>query len=121
MRLKGLPLELNAYPTRSRTNAQFHGVDLTAMDRCFLPPSMACLTDVPPVGPASFIEDDNRGAISSDPVLTLDGVEFFLSVKGVGSTVDPFSFRLLDRTYAAQLTDNPDVRERLLRPSESPP
>ena len=44
---------------------------------------------------------------------TLDGLPFYLSVKGVGSAVDPFSLRRLDDTYATELTDDPDVRERL--------
>jgi len=104
---------LSAFPAETITNRLFQPFDLGALDRYFLPPTLAPLADGPSVGRVEAIEDDNRSAILADPVATLDGIPFYLSVKGVGSTVDPFSMRRLDDSYAAELTDDPDVRERL--------
>jgi hypothetical protein len=115
MRLTGLPLSLNAYRAESRTNQRFDGCDLSVLDRFYLPTSLAGLWDDPPAETCEFIEDDNRGAVGPEPVATLDGQAFYLSVKGVGSTVDPYSWRRLDRGYAAELTRDAEVGERLRR------
>jgi len=113
MRLAGLPLELAGYPAETQVNRQFREFDLSRMDRFYLPRALMSLMDEPPVETREFIEDDNRGAVDPEPAATLDGTEFFLSVKGVGSTVDPYSWRPLDRAYAAELTPDAVVRERL--------
>ncbi|MGP8135995.1 MAG: hypothetical protein ACLQD8_07765, partial [Thermoplasmata archaeon] len=81
---------------------------------------LAPLLDEAPIETREFVEDDNRGAVSRDPVATLDGRAFYLSVKGVGSTVDPYSTRPLDRATASSLTDDPDLGERLRRPPSDP-
>ena len=121
MRLSGMPLTLVAYPARTTTNPRFDRIDLGPLDRIFLPPTLTGLLDDPPLGSVEFLEDDNRGAVSPEPVATLDGLPFHLSVKGVGSTVDPFSPRPLDARSAADLSDDADVRARLLRPRVPPP
>lgn len=115
MRLTGLPLELEAYPAESLTNFRFAGHDLARLDRFYLPPALAGLWDEPPVETHPFLEDDNRGAVEAQPIATFDGVEFYLSVKGVGSTIDPYSWSRLDRHFAAELAHDSDVRERLRR------
>jgi hypothetical protein len=120
MRLTGVPVELDAYRAEGITHRQFQAFDLSGLDFVYLPSSLAPLADEPPVGRREFVEDDNRGAVSREPVATLDGREFFLSVKGIGSTVDPYSTHPLDRAHAAELTDDPDLRERLLRPPADP-
>ena len=74
---------------------------------------MSQLLPDPPVAIEEFIEDDNRGAIRPDPVVTLDGQPFYLSVKGIGSPVDPYSWRPLDRWYGAELTADAEVRQKL--------
>ncbi len=114
-RLAGMPLELSAYPGPFLTNPQFQKFDLPRLERFYLPQALIDLVDEPAVETLQFIEDDNRGAILPESVATLDGTEFFLSVKGVGSTVDPYSWRPLDRSYATELSDDPVVRERLRR------
>jgi len=113
LRLAGHPLPLRAFPAETITNRHFQPFDLKALDRYFLPPTLASLADGPEVDRVEAIEDDNRSAILPDPVATLDGLPFYLSVKGVGSTVDPFSLRRLDAAYAAELTDDPEVKRRL--------
>ncbi|MCI4369912.1 MAG: hypothetical protein L3J81_01120, partial [Thermoplasmata archaeon] len=115
MKLAGMPLTLLGFPAESITNRQFASSDLASIDRVFLPEALGALLDEPPVETRQFIEDDNRSAIVPDPIATVDGREFYLSVKGVGSTVDPYSWRALDRAYAAELADDRDVRERLQR------
>ena len=93
LRLAGQPLPLLAFPAETITNRQFQQFDLGRLDRYFLPPTLAPLADGPEVDRLDAIEDDNRSAILPEPVATLDGLPFYLSVKGIGSTVDPFSLR----------------------------
>jgi hypothetical protein len=119
-KLLGTPLDLVAYRTKSVTNHRFTDPTLARLDLCFLPPSLVPLTDAIPVDRRRFLEDDNRGAVSPEPVATLDGVSFHLSVKGIGSSVDPFSSRTLDRETAAQLATDPEVRARLRAPIVGP-
>ncbi|HTT25361.1 MAG TPA: hypothetical protein VMH90_00160 [Thermoplasmata archaeon] len=114
MRLPGLPVSLAEYPSECVTNARFRGHSLDALDRIFLPRTLEGLLPGPPERVREFIEDDNRGAILPEPVASLDGMPFYLSVKGIGSTVDPFSDGPLDRHLAAQLTEDPSVRRHLL-------
>jgi hypothetical protein len=121
MRLTGLPVRLVEYPARTITSRRFDAPELAGLDRCFLPPSMSGLVDAPAGPLRAFVEDDNRSAVSTDPVATLEGLQFFLSVKGVGSTVEPFSSRPLDRTTAATLTSDPDLQERLHAPPVATP
>ncbi len=120
MRFSGLPLTLAAYPARTTTNSRFQGFDLTALDRIHLPPTLTGFLDESPSSVTTFLEDDNRGAVSPEPVATLDGVEFHLSIKGVGSTTDPFASRPLDRATVSSLTEDDDVRRRLAHPRISP-
>jgi len=116
MRLNGTPVHLVPYPARTVTNRRFAAADLSALDRCFLPPAMTGLLDEPAPPSRAFVEDDNRSAVSPEPVATYDGLDYHLSVKGIGSTVDPFSSHALDRLLAATLTEEPDVRHRLGSP-----
>ncbi len=116
LRLPGVPIRLFEYSAQTITNRQFQRFDLERWDRFYLPASIASLVDATPGDSVEFIEDDNRSAIVPEPVVTLDHQEFYLSVKGVGSTVDPFSFRRLDRGYAAELAGDPEVRSRLSVP-----
>jgi hypothetical protein len=120
MRLTGMPVELATYLGECITNRRFANVNLHALDSYYLPNALADLVEEAPTGVQQFIEDDNRGAILPDSVATFDGTDFFLSVKGVGSMIDPYSWRALDRTYAAELSDSPSVRERLRRRPADP-
>ena len=113
LQLAGPPIQLASYAAETITNRNFLAFDLGRWNRYYLPPSMAGLAEGPELGSIDAIEDDNRSAICPDPVATLDGLPFYLSVKGVGSAIDPFSLRRLDAAYAAELTDDLDVRARL--------
>ncbi len=113
LRLVGHPLILSAYRAETVTNRQFQQFDLSSWDRYFLPPLMTLLADTTELSRVEAIEDDNRSAVLPQSVVTLDGLPYYLSVKGIGSAIDPFSLRRLDRGYASELTDDQDVRERL--------
>jgi hypothetical protein len=115
MKLTGMPLELSSYPAECITNRRFRDFNLGPLEAVYLPGALTDLIESAPRNTQQFIEDDNRGAILPDSVATLDGTEFFLSIKGVGSTIDPYSWRPLDRAYAAELSDDPMVQERLRR------
>ncbi|MGP8076959.1 MAG: hypothetical protein ACLP8Y_09610 [Thermoplasmata archaeon] len=113
LRLVGHPLPLSSFAAETITNRGFRSFDLASWDRFFLPPSLAALTDSPVLESVEAIEDDNRSAIFPEPLANLDGLPFYLSVKGIGSTVDPFSSRRLDGALASELSENSDVRTRL--------
>ena len=113
MRPTGFPLPLSTFPAETITNRRFEGMPLSIPDAFYLPAGLTGLVDDPPIGTREFIEDDNRGAIDPEPIATLDAQPFFLSVKGVGSTVDPFSSQPLDPERAAALTRVAGVRDRL--------
>ena len=120
MRLPGTPLPLGAYPAEWIPNPQFAALADERVRRCYLPLTMGPLADTPPLEVVEFIEDDNRSAVRPTPAATLDGQPFYLSVKGIGSAIDPYSHRRLDPTLAAELTSDPDVRRRLAAaPSEA--
>jgi len=117
LRLAGTPVHLAEYPGRTTTNCRFAQHDLSALDRFFLPVSLTGFVDEPTLGIRAFLEDDHRGAVSPDPVATLDGTDFHLSVKGIGSTVEPFVARPLEASALDRLTDDPELRRRLAQPS----
>jgi hypothetical protein len=122
LRLAGMPLHLAEYRANTTTNRQFERFELSSLDRFFLPPALTGFLDEPPLAVRPFLEDDNRGAIATEPSATVDGTRFYLSVKGVGSAVDPFASLPLERVSVERLTDDPDVRRRLGQPTvpESP-
>ncbi len=111
--IRGLPVQLWAYGAERVANPQFERFGLERFARIYLPTPIRALLDDTPEASATFVEDDNRSAILPDPVLSLDGLPFYLSVKGIGSTIEPFSTRRLDRFAAAEASSDSAVRERL--------
>src|SRR2546428_9935159 len=104
MRMKGLPLNLNMYEAdETLTNKHFQEFKMSEIDRIHLPESMGPFTNLSPLSTKEFIVDDNRGAVSTSPYLEIDGTDFYLSVKGVGSTTNPFSHQLLGRAEICNL------------------
>lgn len=97
MDLLGRPLVLNRYDASSiTTNKNFLEYGIPRLSHVYLPESMSYFVNRDPAGSEQFIEDDNRGAISRYISVDIDGTKFFLSVKGIGSTVQPFSRRNFD-------------------------
>lgn len=113
--MKGSPLRLDAYPASEvLTNQHFREFELPEFERTWLPESMLPFTDLGRLGTKEFLADDNRGAVSPTPSLNLDGTDFYLSVKGVGSTTDPFSHRLLGKAEVSGLLKDPRLRDRII-------
>ena len=115
LRLRGVPVNLNAYEAPlSVTNKHFREFKIPEFERYYLPDSMNPLVDQDALEQREFVADDNRGALSPTPMLNMDGTEFYLSVKGVGSTTSPFSDRLLGSTEVSSVIDDPGLRAKIL-------
>ena len=122
MRLKGQPLDLDVYEASEvLTNRQFQGFGMDEFDRFYLPECMRPFADLVPVGTKAFIADDNRGAVSALPCLELDGTDFYLSVKGIGSTTNPFSQQLLGKAEICGLLKSAGLVDRIVNSEEKAP
>ena len=92
MKLKGSPINLNTYEVPEMlTNKNFQGFKMIEFEKIHLPESMKPFTDLKPSATKEFVVDDNRGAVSTLPSVKLDDTDFYLSIKGIGSTTNPFS------------------------------
>jgi hypothetical protein len=115
MKLKGLPLNLNIYePSEISTNKHFREFKMPEFERIYLPDSMRPFTGLSPLGTKEFIIDDNRGAVSTSPSLKMDGTDFYLSVKGIGSTTNPFSHQLLGKAEICNLLKDSRLKDRIV-------
>jgi hypothetical protein len=122
MKLKGLPLNLNMYETSEvLTNKHFQEFKMNEFERIYLPESMRPFTDLSPLGTKEFIADDNRGAVSASPSLKVDGTDFYLSVKGIGSTTNPFSHQLLGKAEICNLLKDSRLKDRIVNSEETAP
>jgi hypothetical protein len=103
-----------------RTNKYFQKFSLVEFERVYLPESMAPFTDQNPLGQKEFLVDDNRSVVTRDPVMKIDGLDFYMNVKGVGSTTGPFSRKPLKKTDIANFLTNPRVKTRIITSKEVP-
>ena len=114
MKLIGLPISLDVYEAPEvLTNKHFQQLQMNEFERVYLPESMRPFTDLTPVGMREFIADDNRGAVSTSPSLEIDGTGFYLSVKGIGSTTNPFSRQLLGKAEVCSLLRDSKLNARI--------
>lgn len=122
MKMKGLPINLDTYePPEVRTNRHFREFEMPDFEKVYLPESMRPLMRLDPLETRGFVMDDNRGAVSPTPSVSIDGTDFFLSVKGIGSTTNPFSRQLLRKSEICSLLKDPRLRERILGGRETEP
>jgi hypothetical protein len=122
MKLKGQPLDLEVYEASEvLTNKHFQDFEMREFERFYLPESMRPFTDLVPRGTQAFIADDNRGAVSTSPVLELDGTDFYLSVKGIGSTTNPFSQQLLGKAEVCSLLKDARLKDMIVNSEEKAP
>src|SRR5881397_3651654 len=122
MKMKGLPLNLNAYEaSETLTNKHFREFKMSEFENIYLPDSMGPFTDLIPRGTKEFVVDDNRGAVSTSPYLEIDGTDFYLSVKGIGSTTNPFSHQLLGRAEICNLLKDSTLKDRIVNSKETAP
>ncbi len=122
MKLKGPPINLNTYEvSEMQTNRHFQEFKMDEFGKIHLPESMKPFTDLDPLGTKDFVVDDNRGAVSTLPYLKMDGTDFYLSVKGIGSTTNPFSHQLLGKDEICNLLKDPRLKERIVHSAETVP
>jgi hypothetical protein len=122
MNLKGLPLNLESYEAyETKTNKHFQEFKMPEFEGVYLPRSMGPFIDANPLGSKEFIADDNRGAVSTLPSLNLDGTDFYLSVKGIGSTTSPFSRQLLGKAEICSLLKDSGLKDRIVNSEETAP
>ncbi len=122
MKLKGQPLGLDIFEASEvLTNKHFQDFEMHELESVYLPESMRPFTDLVPTGTKAFIADDNRGAVSSLPCMELDGTDFYLSVKGIGSTTNPFSQQLLGKAEICSLLKDAELKERIVNSKETAP
>jgi hypothetical protein len=115
MKLKGLPLSLDMYEASEMvTNKHFQEFKMPEFERVYLAESMRPFSHITPMGTRGFIMDDNRGAVSTLPSLKMDGTDFYLSVKGIGSTTNPFSHQLLGKTEICNLLEDSSLKDRIM-------
>ncbi len=120
MEMLGTRLDLYSYAADGVSTSR-HFSSVQGFNSVYLPESVVPLMRAESEGKREFVEDDNRGAISPEPVATIDGTEFHLSVKGIGSTTDPFSMQLLNGEYVSSLVRDMNLREKILRGSAGGP
>ncbi len=122
MKLKGAPLNLDICETSEvLTNKHFQKFEMHEFERIYLPESMRPFTDLNPLGTKEFIVDDNRGAVSPLPSLKIDGTDFYLSIKGIGSTTNPFSTQLLGKAEVCSLLKDSSLKERIMSSEATAP
>jgi hypothetical protein len=115
LKMKGLPLSLNMYDAPEiLTNKHFQKFNMPEFERIYLPESMGPFTSLNPLGAKEFLVDDNRGAVSPSPFLTLDGTKFYLSVKGIGSTANPFSHQLFAKAEICHMLKDSKLTDRIV-------
>jgi hypothetical protein len=121
-KIKGLPISLDAYAASEvKTNKHFQEFAMPEFERIYLPESMRPFTDVNSLSAEGLIIDDNRGAVSYSPYLRMDGTDFYLSVKGIGSTTNPFSRQLLGKAEICSLLKDSKLKHRILSSAETAP
>jgi hypothetical protein len=117
--LRGIPTRLNVYEgAGATTNSHFRSFQMPEFEKLYLPDSVKPFTDVDPQGSKELLIDDNRSAVDRLPCLSIDGTEFYFSVKGIGSTTSPFSRQLLKKEEICSLLKNGRTRDRILNAKE---
>ncbi len=120
LKMRGLPLNLDVYTaSETLTNRHFQEFKMSEFERVYLPGSMRPFTDLSPLGTKEFIAEDNRGAVSNSPYLEIDGTDFYLSIKGIGSTTNPFSQQLLGKAEICNLLKEPALKDRIVNSEET--
>lgn len=107
MKLYGKELNLFPHePSITIRSKNFRDFNIGEVEKFYMPESLERLNPNSTVSPVTFFEDDNRGAISPWETCNIGGTEFHLSIKGVGSTVDPYSLDPLNIHNVSELTPN---------------
>lgn len=117
--LRGIPIMLNEYEGAGAiTNRYFRSFQMPQFERIYLPDSVRQFTDAEPTGERELLIDDNRSAVSREPFVEIDGVDFYFSVKGIGSTTSPFSRQLFTKEEICSLLKSDTLRTRITNAKE---
>lgn len=121
IKLRGMPIKLNMFDAEGSaiTNTYFSTFQMPEFEKIYLPESVSPFTDTNPIGTKELLIDDNRSAVSKLPYMTIDGIDFYFSVKGIGSTTSPFSRQLFKKEEICSLLKNNNMRERILNAKEN--
>jgi len=111
-----MPIELSVYEgAGTTTNRYFRSFKMPEFEKVYLPESVRPFTEADPIGVRELLIDDNRSAVSREPYLTIDGTDFYFSVKGIGSTTSPFSRQLFRKEeICSLLKKDGGVKDRIM-------
>ena len=117
--LRGMPISLNVYDGAATiTSKYFRHFQMPDFERIYLPDSVKPFLHVDPTGTKELLIDDNRSAIGKQPYMTIDGVDFYFSVKGIGSTTSPFSRQLFKKEEICGLLKSGTTKDRITNAME---
>jgi hypothetical protein len=117
--LRGMPITLNSYEGAGTiTNKYFLDRQMPEFEKIYLPDSVRPFTESDTGSVKEFLIDDNRSAVTRKPYTSIDGTDFYFSVKGIGSTTSPFSRELFRKEEVSALLKNGAVRNRILSAKE---
>jgi hypothetical protein len=119
IKLRGIPINLSTYDGAGTiTNRYFQNFQMPDFENVYLPGSMRPFSNMDPTGVKELLIDDNRSAVSREPYLTIDGTDFYFSVKGIGSTTSPFSRQLFRREEISSLLKDNSTRKKIMNAKE---
>ncbi len=119
IKLRGMPISLNVYDgAGTKTSKYFKSFDMPEFEKIYLPDSVEPFTEMDPIGTKELLIDDNRSAVSRLPYLTIDGTDFYFSVKGIGSTTSPFSRQLFKNEEICSLVKSNSIKHRIMNARE---
>ena len=117
--LRGMPISLNVYDGAGTiTNKYFKSFQMPEFEKIYLPDSVKPFTDMDPKGTKELLIDDNRSAVGRLPYMTIDGTDFYFSVKGIGSTTSPFSRQLFKNEEICSLLKSNSIKDRIMNAKE---
>ena len=119
LNLRGMPISLNVYDGAGTiTNKYYRRFQMPDFEKIYLPDSVGPFSDADPIGTKELLIDDNRSAVGRQPYMTIDGTDFYFSVKGIGSTTSPFSRQLLKKEEICSLLKTGPTKERVTNAKE---
>jgi len=114
-----MPISLNVYDGAATiTSKYFRHFQMPDFEKIYLPDSVKPFLHVDPTGTKELLIDDNRSAIGKQPYMTIDGVDFYFSVKGIGSTTSPFSRQLFKKEEICGLLKSGTTKDRITNAME---
>jgi hypothetical protein len=114
-----MPISLNVCDGAGTiTNKYFRSYQMPDFEKIYLPDSVKPFSNVNPIGTKELLIDDNRSAVSKEPYVTIDGTDFYFSVKGIGSTTSPFSRQLFTKEEICSLLKGGPTKEKIINTKE---